>query len=555
MTTKTENNSYLCKKNLQQAASDAIYHPYNMIRFFLTLSLIVIATSSSCKPPKTMTTDSLVNLGLEYYHANRYIEALDVLADAMNRADTEGDDPAYMRALLMIGNTYTLFSDYDQALHYYELCEERAITVKDEAMVNKARNNMLICYVEMGKAQEAEACYKSIGTIYGENTNFNRFYTYHNQALLAKARKDYKLALFMHRQALQYAQDHDMPAYLIAAQMGQMGTISELLNDNQGALDWYLKCKEYAEDGKHFGPLTTACEKLSALYGKLGNEQLEVYYHRRYVSLTDSFFRENEFNSKRSLIAKYEGQHSKRMISSLTTRNHTLTSVIVIIALLLLALSGLLVYIYWQNRRLRNFQRLLIAKHEEHSRQLTMQNELYVTLHQQQVQETEEIQVTPAPTDTIGEDITVTEDNVTEDNAAEDNAADEETMNTDVDLLTKEQADALLMDIAHVMENANVICDPNFSLSQLARMVSSNTKYVSWVINKNYNKNFKSYLTEYRIREASRLLNNTAVSGNLTIAAIAEQVGYKSPTTFNQAFKRIYGMTPSAYMKVAQQKD
>ena len=520
-----------------------------MIRFLLTLSFIVMAFSASSKPP-IADADSLVHIGQQYYHENRFIDALDVLADAMNRADTEGNDQAYMKALLMIGNTYTIFSDYDQALHYYELCEERALAIKDEAMVNKARNIMLICYVEMGKVKEAEECYKSIGTIYSEDTHFNRFYSYHNQALLAKARKDYKLALFMHRQALQYAQDHDMPAYLIAAQMGQMGTISELLNDNRGALDWYLKCKEYAEDGKHFGPLTTACEKLSALYGKLDNEQLEVYYHRRYVSLTDSFFRENEFNSKRSLIAKYEGQHSKRMISSLTTRNHTLTSVIVIIALLLLALSGLLVYIYWQNRRLRNFQRLLIAKHEEHSRQLTMQNELYVTLHQQQVQETAEILVTPAPTDTIGEAVTVTEDNVTEYNAA-----DEETMNTDVDLLTKEQADALLMDIAHVMENAIVICDPNFSLSQLARMVSSNTKYVSWVINKNYNKNFKSYLTEYRIREASRLLNNTAVSGNLTIAAIAEQVGYKSPTTFNQAFKRIYGMTPSAYMKVAQQKD
>ena len=508
-----------------------------MIRFLLTLSFIVMAFSASSKPP-IADADSLVHIGQQYYHENRFIDALDVLADAMNRADTEGNDQAYMKALLMIGNTYTIFSDYDQALHYYELCEERALAIKDEAMVNKARNNMLICYVEMGKVKEAEECYKSIGTIYGEDTHFNRFYSYHNQALLAKARKDYKLALFMHRQALQYAQDHDMPAYLIAAQMGQMGTISELLNDNRGALDWYLKCKEYAEDGKHFGPLTTACEKLSALYGKLDNEQLEVYYHRRYVSLTDSFFRENEFNSKRSLIAKYEGQHSKRMISSLTTRNHTLTSVIVIIALLLLALSGLLVYIYWQNRRLRNFQRLLIAKHEEHSRQLTMQNELYVTLHQQQVQETTE-----------------TRETVTDDGLSDDGVTDEETMNTDVDLLSKEQADTLLMDIAHVMENAHAICNPNFSLSQLAQMVSSNTKYVSWVINKNYNKNFKSYLTEYRIREASRLLNNTAVSGNLTIAAIAEQVGYKSPTTFNQAFKRIYGMTPSAYMKVAQQKD
>ena len=129
-----------------------------MIRFLLTLSFIVMAFSASSKPPIAYA-DSLVHIGQQYYHENRFIDALDVLADAMNRADTEGNDQAYMKALLMIGNTYTIFSDYDQALHYYELCEERALAIKDEAMVNKARNNMLICYVEMGKVKEAEECY------------------------------------------------------------------------------------------------------------------------------------------------------------------------------------------------------------------------------------------------------------------------------------------------------------------------------------------------------------------------------------------------------------
>ena len=38
--------------------------------------------------------------------------------------------------------------------------------------------------------------------------------------------------------------------------------------------------------------------------------------------------------------------------------------------------------------------------------------------------------------------------------------------------------------------------------------------------------------------------------GNLTIAAIAEKVGYKSPTSFHQAFKKVYGMTPMEYQKL-----
>lgn len=38
--------------------------------------------------------------------------------------------------------------------------------------------------------------------------------------------------------------------------------------------------------------------------------------------------------------------------------------------------------------------------------------------------------------------------------------------------------------------------------------------------------------------------------GNLTIAAIAEKVGYKSPTSFHQAFKKVYGMTPMEYQRL-----
>ena len=46
----------------------------------------------------------------------------------------------------------------------------------------------------------------------------------------------------------------------------------------------------------------------------------------------------------------------------------------------------------------------------------------------------------------------------------------------------------------------------------------------------------------------------TDIDGNYTIQAISEDVGYKSSTSFILAFKRIIGMTPSVYQKLAKER-
>lgn len=89
---------------------------------------------------------------------------------------------------------------------------------------------------------------------------------------------------------------------------------------------------------------------------------------------------------------------------------------------------------------------------------------------------------------------------------------------------------------------------------KLAEAVGSNTKYVSQVINEYYNKNFKTLLNEYRLREATRRLNDQEHYGNMTIQAIYEEVGYSNAVSFIRAFKRMYGITPSEYQKKAAEK-
>ncbi|MCH4564253.1 AraC family transcriptional regulator [Halomonas sp. EGI 63088] len=53
------------------------------------------------------------------------------------------------------------------------------------------------------------------------------------------------------------------------------------------------------------------------------------------------------------------------------------------------------------------------------------------------------------------------------------------------------------------------------------------------------------YLIRRRVGEAQSLLINTPLS----VAEIAEQVGYRHPSYFNTAFKRVVGVTPGGYRK------
>ena len=121
-------------------------------------------------------------------------------------------------------------------------------------------------------------------------------------------------------------------------------------------------------------------------------------------------------------------------------------------------------------------------------------------------------------------------------------------------LLDQESKDRLFDQIKRVMDDMSIICKPDFSLQQLADQVGSNYKYVSQVLNEFYGKSFKQVLNEQRVREACRMFNDTERYGNLTIEAIAANLGFNSRSNFTVTFKRITGISPSDFMKMAKGK-
>lgn len=110
--------------------------------------------------------------------------------------------------------------------------------------------------------------------------------------------------------------------------------------------------------------------------------------------------------------------------------------------------------------------------------------------------------------------------------------------------------DRLASAIADAMDNGTEFCRPDFSLEALARLVGSNSSYVSQTINAVYGKNFSNFVNEYRVRLACRKLADIERYGNITIRGVGESVGYSSYGTFIKVFKNITGMPPSLYQKM-----
>ncbi|MDX1903994.1 MAG: AraC family transcriptional regulator, partial [Thermonemataceae bacterium] len=97
-----------------------------------------------------------------------------------------------------------------------------------------------------------------------------------------------------------------------------------------------------------------------------------------------------------------------------------------------------------------------------------------------------------------------------------------------------------------VMETKKPYLNPKLSIYDLADQVSTNYKYLSKLINQEFDMNFANFINLYRINEAKEKLLND-LNKNYKIEAIAELVGFNSKSAFNIAFKKLTGKTPSEF--------
>ncbi len=115
--------------------------------------------------------------------------------------------------------------------------------------------------------------------------------------------------------------------------------------------------------------------------------------------------------------------------------------------------------------------------------------------------------------------------------------------------LQEEQKIDIVELINDSMINKKLYLDSDLTLNKLSKILGINRTYISQTINEKFNKNYSSLINEYRVKEAQKLLlKNT----NLTFEGVGFEVGFKSKSAFNSAFKTYTGVTPSIFVKNAK---
>ena len=92
--------------------------------------------------------------------------------------------------------------------------------------------------------------------------------------------------------------------------------------------------------------------------------------------------------------------------------------------------------------------------------------------------------------------------------------------------------------------NDNIHLQPSLTIGQLAHKSGYPEYLISLFINRIHQMNFRDYINTLRIQEARQKLKNN--KGD-TILDIAYACGFNSKSTFNSAFKKITGQTPSQF--------
>ncbi len=110
-----------------------------------------------------------------------------------------------------------------------------------------------------------------------------------------------------------------------------------------------------------------------------------------------------------------------------------------------------------------------------------------------------------------------------------------------------DQEDLELMKQVHdLMKNQKVFKELDMTLETLSKQINANRNYLSKAINKTTGKNFNTFINEYRIKEAIKIMSDEK-SDLISIDAIALEVGFNNRISFYQSFKKITGLTPSDF--------
>ena len=270
------------------------------------------------------------------------------------------------------------------------------------------------------------------------------------------------------------------------------------------SIQYSQKVKEIARKEGLRLQLDNAYGNLSLAYEGKGDYKTALAYHKKYLALHDSLFNEKMSKQINKLEIEYETEKKDRELEArqekIRTRNRELAASVS--GFVLLLAFALVVSVLYKKR-----------------------NRAYLALVQKHLDWLE-----------------------AEQKAGKGEAG---SVKYSSSALSDEKKVDLQQKLEQAIRHDKLFLQPDLTLGKLSQHLGVNSKYLSQVIHESFQTDFSGFVNRARVNEASRLMADPAYA-HISFEGIAEMVGFGSKSTFNKAFKRFTGVTPSFYLSAAK---
>lgn len=489
--------------------------------------------TSLSREQKVMCKDANMRLwSIYFYDFYDYPKCFDCLTRALEIADAGGIEDANI--FLGFGCMYQTISEEcsdDElgatALSYYQRALSVGLKTHDDKHADMACTDVLAMAHALGGLKPITSTWENYLQLPENNETWilRRYNKMLYQAFSNVENKQFDDAIEVYNRQLQLI-DTTQYSRLIYFTHVEKAKVHAMKSDYRQAIEALKQSERIAVDLEMKDCKLEVYGMLSQYYQRLGDHSLREHYYNKYSQLRDTLTNYQQLASVSEMEFRNELKGMEQEMTDIKRHREVMNIVTLVSLAFLLVLLVLLYLVYKKNRELTRSNQSLYQKNVEMLRAEEEERRM-----RRQLQDKE-----PLHPDDIG-----------------DNQSDAD-VKYKGSHLSDEDKQQLLARIQEVMDTNQEIFTPDFTLERLATLLGSRYKYVSQVINEHYQQNFNNFLNSYRIKEACKRMGDIENYGNYTIEAISESVGFKSRSTFVSSFKRITGLTPSQYQRMAQRE-
>lgn len=487
-------------------------------------SLLVQQTSPQSKDKEEAECHvvGLNGLGIIHFLYGNYAQSYAMFSNAIKA------DPLYVDAYQNLASIYEIFGKYDEARKQLHTAYRLQINQGDIEHATVAFINLANIDIQNDLTANSDTIISSFSKLELDDSPLYRYAICVRDGATDILAGRHMEALDDFKKAISLYEDID-PRLMVSMELNIAKTFATI-NKNDSAIHHYQNAMAMADEFEYDDVTIETGKRLADIYDKVGDPRKAKDLRYRALMLADSVSNYNEFDKIKNFEFQATVDRQNKEITEANEKRRIQTVMLIAATAICLILCIVVIVLIRQRKMLRMKDQKLFDT-IKHDASITSATSIMTETHS-------------APMD--GE---VFEGNVPMADEADGIDKSESSQKEYRNQIDPERAERLQNAIASAIEDEKNTLSTDFTLQTLADIVGDTPKNVSQIINQYFGKNFNALVNERRVKAFIARMDDSRYA-NYTIDAIAEELGFKSRSTFSKVFTSITGMSPTTYRRM-----